>query len=242
MKLTGPVVILCVGVWSSFTNCDAQNNLDTTLVEWYEHFDSSLGNDYTLVNGIRYLQIPARAEGHPFLGENRFSPGTIRIGEEKYVGTELKYDICNQQIILNYRHFSGSEQQIVLVSDQINAFTLGNRSFQKVYQAEEGPKYFQVIEGDPVSCLYFYQKELVDGSSGEYYYRYLPEKRSAFLSINGEFHPFKGKRSFIHAFPEGYQKEIRRYFKSTPFRFSEAIDTDMHNALQFCNELMKSDR
>ena len=240
MKLVRSVIVFCAFILGPFTNSIAQANPDTSIIAWRQYFDRLYGNDYNLLNGIRFLQIPARAEGHPFLGENKFSTGIIVIGEKEYDGVELKYDICNQQIILNYIDLSGSQQQIVLVSNEINEFTLGDRLFRKVKLPEKEQRYFQVIEGDPVSCMYYWQKELVGGLSGEYYYRYFPEKRSAYLMINGELHPFRRKKSFISAFPEKHQKEIRGYFKHPYFRFSEASDTDLQKALQFCNEIMNN--
>jgi hypothetical protein len=240
MKLTGPVIVLCATMLASASGIIAQNNPDTNISGWHAYFDRSYGNDYTLINGIRFLQIPARAEGHPFMGENRFSTGRICIGENEYDGVDLKYDICNQQVILNYRDFTGSTQQIVLVSNEINEFTLETRLFRKMELPEKGWRYLQVMEGEPVSCLFYWHKELVKGSVGEYYYRYLPEKRSAYLLIYGELHPFRGKRSFINAFPEKYRKEIKGYFKSSNFLFSEASDSDLQYTLHFCNELMKN--
>ena len=242
MKLTLPLFVLLSSVLLPHLRIIAQDHPDTSIYSWWEYFDQSFGNDYLLVNGIRYLQIPMLAEGHPFIKENRFSPGRIVIGQKEFHGTELKYDICNQQIILSYKDFSGSDQEIVLVSDEINEFTLQNLLFRKMDLPEIGQRYVQVMEGDPISFFFYWQKELVGGLSGEYYHRYLPEKRSAYLMINGELHPFRGKRSFINAFPEKYRKEIKGYLRSSYFLFSEASDSDLQNTLQFCNGLMKDGR
>lgn len=201
MKLTISLFVLLSSVLLPRSKIIAQVHPDTTIQAWREYYDRSYGSDYTLVNGIRYLQIPAGAEGHPFMGENRFLPGRIVIGEKEFDGTELKFDICNQEIILNYRDFSGSSQQIVLVSDAIDEFTLEDQVFRKMELPDMGQRYVQVMRGDPASCLFYWQKELVEGLSGEYYYRYLPEKRSAYLMMNGELQPFRGKRSFVNAFP-----------------------------------------
>lgn len=242
MRLTISLIVFFSSVLAPHKKIIAQIHSDTSIYSWWEYFDQSFGNDYLLVNGIRYLQIPALAEGHPFMRENRFSAGRIVIGQKEFRGTELKYDICNQQIILNYKDFSGSDQVIVLVSDEINEFTLENLLFRKMELPEIGQRYVQVMEGDPVSCFFYWQKELVGGLSGEYYHRYLPEQRSGYLMISGELHPFRGKRSFINAFPEKYRKEIKGYLRSSYFLFREASDADLKNTLQFCNGLMKNGR
>ena len=239
MKLTGSVILFCASILASYSNCIAQVHPDS-IVHWWKNYDQSYGNDYTLVNGIRYIQVPARAEGHPFLDGDQFSKGRIVIGEKEFEGVELKYDICNQQIILNYRDYSGSQQQIVLISNEIQEFELENRLFRLMELPEKGQRYVQVIEGDPFSCMFYWHKELVKGLSGEYYYRYLPQTRSTFLMTQGELKPFKGKRSFINSFPEEYRKEIKGYFRSRSFLFNEASDTDLQKAVQFCNELIQN--
>ena len=114
------IALLLLFVTALPGSLSAQDQPDQVAVfnEWEDYFDRVYGVDYNLVNGIRYLYPYARAHGHPFLGENRFYTGYAVINGHYYQDLLFKYDICNQQIILNHTFLSGGTEQIIINYEQ----------------------------------------------------------------------------------------------------------------------------
>lgn len=210
---------------------------DSTVNHWKSYFDGAYGNDYNLVNGIKYLNLYPRAEGHPFLGPDQFFKGKLVVNDRIYEGVDLKYDICRQQLILRYPHFSGSTEQIILVNENITEFEIQGKTFRKYNIPGKGERFCQVLAGDSISCLYYWKINLVKGSSYGQYHKYLPETKEAYLLRGQEVFPFRNRRSFVDLFLDAHQKDIKRYLRSNAFSFREAGDNEMRRLIEFCDEI-----
>ncbi len=60
-----------------------------------------LGIDPLLMNGVYYENPYYNAKGHPFLGDGDFYIGTVNFRNKTYEDVNLKYDIFNQQLIID---------------------------------------------------------------------------------------------------------------------------------------------
>ena len=109
-----------------------ETTADSSLYEWKEYFNNSYGPDPNLVNGIRYLNLYPNSDGHPFLAEDQFYNGRLVIGNTEYLDVEIKYDICDQNIILQYSPFTGGKYQIVLNNEFVNEFLIDDNSFANI--------------------------------------------------------------------------------------------------------------
>jgi hypothetical protein len=212
---------------------------DSTVLNWKSFFNQSYGTDYNLVNGIRYINKYPSAEGHPFLGEDRFYRGKLVINNQIYPDMELKYDLCNQEIILQYPYFTGSTDKIILIKDFIDEFELDGKLFRKYTFPETAPRFYQVVTQGDIYCLYFWQKDLLKGSTVEYFYKYSPEKKVSYLVIDHRLFPFKGRKSFVNLFPAIYHAEILLYIKSNNIRLKDPDEIKIRQLLAYCNELVK---
>ena len=213
--------------------------VDSTFLKWKLFFNQSYGADYNLVNGIRYLNLYPTAEGHPFLGEDRFYKGTIVINKKVYQDVELKYDICNQEIILQYSYFEGSTDNIILTGEFVEEFELEGRLFRKYAFPETVPRFYQVVDKGNINCLYYWKKDLLKGSSVHTFYKYSPEKKVSYLLIDDKLNPFKGRKSFVELFPSKYQKEIRLYLRSNNIWIRDANELTIQQLLIHCNKLVQ---
>jgi hypothetical protein len=212
---------------------------DSTFLKWKLFFNQSYGTDYNLVNGIRYLNLYPSAEGHPFLGEDRFYNGKLVVNNKVYQDVEIKYDIYNQEIILQYPYFSGSTDKIVLVEEFIDEFEMDGKLFRKYTFPETAPRFYQVVFQGNISCLYYWKKDLLKGSSAQSFYKYAPEKKIPYLVIDEKLCFFRGRKSFVELLPSKYQKEIRLYLRSNNIWLRDANELTIQQLLNHCNKLVQ---
>jgi hypothetical protein len=216
------------------------DKIDSAVLKWKLFFNQSYGTDYNLVNGIRYLNLYPSAEGHPFFGEDRFYNGKLVINKKVYQDVEFKYDIYNQEIILQYHYFTGSTDDIILIKEFIDEFEMDGKLFRKYTFPENIPRFYQVVsQGSNINCLYYWSKDLLKGSSVQSFFKYSPEKKISYLVIDNKINPFRGRKSFVKIFPSKYQKEIRLYLRSNKIWLRDASDMTIQKLFIHCNKLVQ---
>lgn len=208
----------------------------------YEFILDKYGFDQVLVNGVVYADKYWKKQGHQFLGEDRPYTGNLFFRGKEYKGLEMKYDICNQQLIVFLRT-SSIQQGIIPPDDFISAFTLEGRSFSKMeFQGE--PRYYQVVfDSDNLKCLYHWSKETMETAGSENYkyfhYEFSDDKKKSFLNINGSFGPYKRNSSFIDLFPEDIRPGIRHFMKENRIKVTRCNDEGMIELMTYCSTLLK---
>jgi hypothetical protein len=211
---------------------------DSNVLKLKSYFNQFYGADYNLINGIRYVNLYPSAEGHPFLGEDSFYKGNIIINNLIYRDMEIKYDICNQEIILQYPYFTGNPDKIILIKEFIDEFEMDDRLFRKYTFPETGPRFYQVVSRGNIYCLYFWKKDLVKGSSVQIFYKYSPERKVSYLVIDNKLCSFSSRKSFIKLFPSQYHKEIIQYLKSNKMWIRNDTEIKIRQLMDFCNEII----
>jgi hypothetical protein len=213
---------------------------DTTISKWKQFYIQSYGADYNLITGTKYLNLHPSAEGHPFFGEDCFYQGWLMVNHLAYENVSLKYDLCRQQVILQYRHYSGSTESIILNERYISEFEITGRLFRKYFFPGIEPGFYQVLSQDSISCLCYWKKDLVQDHSSGVLYRYLPEKKQDYLLMDQKIYPFRSRGSFVRLFPETCQKEIRHYIRSWEIWFGLANEKQIQQLMVYCNEVIRN--
>ncbi len=211
---------------------------DSNVLKWKSYFNQFYGADYNLINGIRYVNLYPSAEGHPFLGENSFYKGNLIINDLIYRDVEIKYDICNQEIILQYPYFTGNPDKIILIKEFIDEFEMDGRLFRKYTFPETEPRFYQVVSRGNIYCLYYWKKDLQKGSSVQSFYKYSPERKVSYLVIDNKLCSFSGRKSFIKLFPSQYHKKIIQYLKSNKMWIRNDTEIKIRQLMDFCNEII----
>jgi len=173
------------------------------------------GQDQELVNGLQYYNRDPRAMGHPYLLEGWVHQGSVRIRGKLYPDVWLRYDIHAQQVEVEYMTMNGADNQVILVGDRLDEFTIGDQYFKKLKLDGEPEQIYQVI-GEGRLILYIgWRKKLVPVSGDS---RFIEEfsapKRNYFLELDGSVYPFTNKKSFVSLFPKEVQKGMRRLMKT----------------------------
>jgi len=187
------------------------------LVEW------AYGQDQELVNGLQYYNRHPGSMGNPYLLEGLVHQGNVSLRGKLYDGLWLKYDIYNQQVEVDYRTMIGAENQVILVSDRVDNFSIGNYFFDKLKLEGEQEQFYQVLgEGRMVWYIRWEKKlEAVSGNS-RYYEEYSSPRRSYLLELDASIHPFNNKKSFVQLFPKAIQKDMKKLMKSNQLRIRTA--------------------
>jgi hypothetical protein len=155
----GPLVLIFLILAAFHYTLKAQQPGENFIAELDELVAESYGPDQHLINGIEYINLHIRSEGHKFLAEDKFYRGRVVIDKKVYKDVFLKYDIFNQQVLLLIQHPSGGNKQIILNNIRIDEFEINGRIFHKYTFPHTGTLFYQVIGNDEMACLYHFKKQ-----------------------------------------------------------------------------------
>ncbi|MBN1602317.1 MAG: hypothetical protein JW915_11955 [Chitinispirillaceae bacterium] len=205
----------------------------------YQTVQEIYGIDQVLVNGIIHEDMYPNKIGHPFLYENEFYKGTVTFRGKEYTGTDLKYDVFEQQLVLNV-NYNHSSTWVILPNDFISDFTLNGKYFAKLSYQEE-PRFYQVIfDTDKLKCLYYHSKSKFNadqkGISNQVEFKIQKIKR--YLVMNSELIKYNNNRSFTRQFPKEFNTQITSYLKSKRINVAQAGDDKVSELIAYCNALL----
>jgi hypothetical protein len=208
---------------------------EPSIIEYLEACERKYGSDADLVNGEKYFYPYSRTDGTPFLEQDP-GPAFIQIRDKEFRNQRLKYDIFNQQLVLDYKDLYGSISSLVLRSEWVESFGFGTRLFRKMSGPGGGEGYYQVIHEGVISCYYRWSKQcLLNLNSGVQNYYFTEPVKTAFLVVNGQFMPFRNNRTFLKAFGETERKSIKHFLRQSKIRVSRVDDPEMRHLIEYCN-------
>lgn len=231
-------LILFACFYSGAATAQVQTVSDSTIYSWKKYFDLSYGPDYNLINGIKYFYLYSNVDGHPFFRENQFYAGSLVIADREYQDVYLKYDLYNQNMILQYSPFAGGTNQILLKNEFIHEFKIDGKLFRKYSFPETGTRFYQVVTSGKIYCLYYWEKELNYSTSS--LYNFSPQKKVSYIVMNGKPYRFKSKKQFRRLFPVQHKKEIKQFIRNNKIRLKNESDSNMRRLLEFCNQLTEN--
>ena len=191
-----------------------------------------------MINGVKYLYLYSDIEGYPFFGEDQFYTGSLVIANREYQDVYLKYDLYNQNMILQYSPFSGGTDQILLRNEDIHEFKIDGKLFRKYSFPETGTRFYQVVTPGKIYCLYYWAKVLNYSTLSSYYFT--PQKKVSYIVKNGKPYRYKSKKQFRKLFPVQHQKEIKQFIRKNKIRLKNESDGNMRRLLEFCNQLTET--
>jgi hypothetical protein len=212
-----------------------------SLTEYLEECELKYGSDADLVNGEKYFYPYSSAEGDPFFHTGSDLVTLIVKGKE-FPGQSLRYDIYNQLLVLDYKDVYGGTTSLVLRNEWVESFYSGTMLFKGFNDPEGVFGFYQVLMEGRVSCIYKWSKEYqLNLNSGQQNYYFTEGQKSAFLLIEDQFYPFKSTRSFLKAFDEIHQKEVKQFIRQSKINLRNTPDSQMRHLIEFCNSLPHED-
>lgn len=95
------LAIMFLSIFAAGSSQDSENAAVQQYQAVYDVAKDQFGIDPLLMNGIYYENPYYNAKGHPFLGDGEFYLGSVNFRNKQYDGANLKYDIYNQQLIID---------------------------------------------------------------------------------------------------------------------------------------------
>jgi hypothetical protein len=205
----------------------------------YKSVLNEYGFDQVLVNGILYEDLYWRRVGHQFLLDDQFYKGNLKLNGKLYKDIEMKYDIYDQQLIINVKQ-NNSIASVVPSIDFVSNFSFGGKSFSK-YSFSDVPGYYQVVfESEKMKCLYFWFKEKHDSNKINYsgFNEFTESEKKNYLILNGALKKYKNNGSFTDLFSNKIRAQIRKYIRSNNLDVAKSSDESIMKLLTYCNSLL----
>jgi hypothetical protein len=202
-------------------------------------YDETYGHDPLLFNGKFYnYPIPSGTVGTPFFNGPDFVEGTATVRGLTYTNLLMKYDIVNQQIILQHKPISGGTQQVVLSETWLESFTLGDTKFEVFIPADTIREIYEVIGSGPVRVLYSWNKVLKFNTGyGSGNFIFSKAYKRSFLLMDGNLVKYKSNKNFISLLDPSKQGAVKKYLVRQHIQVKKASNQVMAELVNYCNTL-----
>ena len=241
MKLSGLdvlTVILCCFIFN--LTLWGQNIAADPMEEYAKLVVQTYGQDQELVNGMQYYNRHRLSKGNPYLLEGSMRLGSVTIRGENYQDVWLRYDIHSQQVEVEYKTINGAGNQVVLVSDRLDKFTIGELYFRRMEIDNGREQIFQVFGSGRLILYISWEKSLIPISgNSSFIEEFTSAKRSYHLEIDKVTHFFKKKKHFIKLFPVIVQKDAKILLKNYNIHFRTASPVQLERFMQAVSGLLK---
>jgi hypothetical protein len=229
-------MMLMALLWLADINAQQQS-----ISDYLAECERLYGSDADLVNGEKYFYPYTRSEGDPFFFSGQQSV-VIKIHEKEFAGQLVRYDIFNQQVVLDFKDIYGGTTSLVLRNEWVKSFSFEEHYFKRMEGPKGDPAYYQVVVDGPISCVYSWSKDyLLNLSSGVQSYYFTDPLKEAFLVIDHTFFPYRNNKTFLKAFDSEKQKTIKQFMRQSKVKVNKSPDWQMRHLIEYCNTLSHED-
>lgn len=234
MKIITYILSLGAFLLSALMPLAGQEN---PILPYLADVSGKYGSDADLVNGEKYFYPYSRAEGTPFLYPTQ-QLASLGIKGREFKDQKVKYDIFNQQLVLEYTDSYGNFNNLVLRSEWVEYVDFGGMFFKKMTGPEGGDAYLQVIYEGRISCYYRWSKLYqLNLNSGVQSYYFAEPTRESYLHRDGVFHSYRNNRTFLKAFEKTERKLIKQQLKKNKLKVKQASNVQMASLIQYCESI-----
>lgn len=185
----------------------------------YKWFDNYIGIENTgLFNGLRYKEAyRTYGEKHKFYLTSNFLNGAITYDGQTYFDIQMKYDLYEDQIIVNLISHSGNNI-LQLLDDKVEAFTINDHIFVKISDnqsmnsSEPLTGIFEVLYQSTDLFLYKKHKKNAKKHLTKAHVSYsFKSANQYYCYFNENYYQIKSKSDWIKVFPDR-KKEIQSFY------------------------------
>ncbi len=165
-----------------------------------------------LYSGSEYKSSPTKDDQHPFFIYDDWVFGSVLYHGHRYSNIPLLYDIMTDALVTeNYYN----AQEIVLVREKVEAFTLGTLEFKKLREDDYNGSipstgYYEVIYDGPTQVIAKHLKVQENRIESQRVIIEYNDVDRYYVLKHGRFFPVRGKRSLLKVL--GDQKPALRQF------------------------------
>ena len=204
----------------------------------FKSADKIYGLDQTLCNGKKYNYFPPPGtSGHQYLFSPVYNKGCVTIRGKNYPGVSLNYDICNQQLLLQYAGENGSLNVIEVSKAWLQGFQIGALNFE-YFTGDNDPHFYQILGQGPLRILCYWWKNInLNVAIGTSNYIFSSPVRDTYLLINGKLKPYRSNRSMIRLFDSEHRSEIKSYLRKNKIKVNKSPDNVLEDMITFIGNI-----
>jgi len=212
-----------------------------SIADYLAECERKYGSDADLVNGEKYFYPYGQANGDPFFFTDSRS-AHITIQGKEFEAAQLRYDIFNQKLVLDFHDIYGGTSSLVLRNEWVESFAFEKQKFIKMQGPDGQTRFFQLVTDGSITCLYKWSKKyLLNLTSGEQNYYFTEPSRESFLVVGGQFYPYSSNNSFLRAFDAENKKLVKQFMKQSKIKVKNATDSQIRHLVEYCNSLYHED-
>ena len=234
------VVLLFISApvcYSQQNSFDKQGNL-FSLVN--NKVDSSLENDFVLMNARYFIDKYPRAYGKPYFDVTNYSPCKLILGNNTYKNINLIYDIFEQK--LHFGLNKTNEKGIVfeLNNQVITRFYLDDKVFVNYYELPFLPQsgfYEEIFLGKHLNVYSRWSKDYVETITMQNIGEFTSQKRKLLFEINGKMVDISSKKKFLKIFA-GERNKIKSFMKENKIRLFKSNNSDLTKLFSYTDSFL----
>jgi len=213
----------------------------SSITDYLAECERKYGSDADLVNGEKYFYPYRQSQGDPFFFSDSRS-AVIRIHGKEFADQQLRYDVFNQKLILDFQDIYGASSSLVMRSEWVESFAFGEQEFVRMNGPDGEPEFFQLVTNGQISCIYRWSKDqLLNLTSGVQSYYFTEPIKESYLVIEGKFYSYRSNRAFLKVFDPELQKIIKQFMKQAKVKVNKAPDSQVRHLVEYCNSLYHED-
>ena len=225
---------VCYSQQNSF---DKQGNLFSLLKN---KVDSSLENDFVLMNARYFIEKYPRAYGKPYFDVSNYSPCKLILGNNTYKDINLIYDIFEQKLhfVLNKTNEKGIVFE--LNNQVITRFYLDDKVFVNYYELPFLPQsgfYEEIFLGKHLNVYSRWSKDYVETITMQNIGEFTSQKRKLFFEINGKMVDISSKKKFLKIFA-GERNKIKSFMKENKIRLFKSNNSDLTKLFSYTDSFL----
>jgi hypothetical protein len=212
-----------------------------SITDYLTECERKYGSDADLVNGEKYFYPYRQYDGDPFFFSES-KAAVILIHDKEFAGQQLRYDVFNQKLILDFEDIYGASSSLVLRNEWVKSFAFEQQNFVRMEGPDGEPEFFQLVTDGHIRCVYKWSKEqLLNLNSGVQNYYFTEPSKKSYLFIDGQFYPYRNNKAFLKAFDPEIQKSVKQFMKQAKLKVNKAPDSQIRHLVEYCNSLYHED-
>ncbi len=201
------------------TSLTLQSQQNVSQENYYNWFDNQVGIENTdLYNGIRYKELYRVKNGkHKFFQSSNFIKGKIVYKNQTYYNIELKYDLFEDQVLINLQTRSGNSI-FQLIKEFVESFTLSNKKFvnlseHKVHNSSTSIQGFYQISYHGADIIIYkkHSKYRIKHYEKKIIFSEFKNKDTYYIYNEGSYYLIDSKSDLTKLFPN-HKKTINSFY------------------------------
>lgn len=223
----------------SFTQ-NTNNSSSTILKELNKQAEDYYKLDDRLFIGKLYTPKYFRpTSGHPYFQSKNWENTSIFIKGIKYNNLQVKYNINQDKIILNYKTNDWKYTQIIMKDELVDSLIYMNRLIvnASILPVENISGYYELIYRGSFSAYIKHFKNLkLDFTNNDPNGTYGKRKQNLYILSGTKLLKGGSRKSIIKHF-NPYKKQIRKYIRKNRILFNRIDSYQYIQLLKYCDEI-----